>query len=175
LAKDNPVDIKEQKSNDTTVKVIVEDINDNCPNFTMVKYNATVQENKPNGTLITTVSANDKDIGENAKISYKIKNSSNTTLFTIDENSGMVKVKHHLNDKIGYYNLTVIAYDHGNPQKNGTAELSIAVIDLNDHPPVITNIPGGHALSVYEVNFTIHFIISSTNRLYFINIRLADL
>ncbi|XP_060598712.1 cadherin-23-like [Ruditapes philippinarum] len=150
LAKDNPVDIKEQKSNDTTVKVIVEDINDNCPNFTKVEYSARVEETKSNGTLITTVSANDKDIGENAKISYKISNSSNTTLFTIDENSGIVKVKHHLKDKIGYYNLTVIAYDHGYPQLNGTAELSIEVTDINDHKPNITNIPVGNKMSLYE-------------------------
>ena len=51
--------------------VIVLDINDNAPLF-KIPYLASVREDSRNGTVILTVTANDKDAGANGTVVYEI-------------------------------------------------------------------------------------------------------
>ena len=48
----------------TTVTVYVSDVNDNAPSFQQSVYNANIEENQPDGTFVTLVSATDPDLGE---------------------------------------------------------------------------------------------------------------
>ena len=54
-----------------TIKV--DDVNDHAPEFTQKVYRATMSENYPKGASITSVSAQDKDIGKNARMTYTLK------------------------------------------------------------------------------------------------------
>lgn len=153
-ATDNATDVKERKSNETTITVEIDDVNDNCPEFTKHYYNVVVTENQKISTSIATVSAKDKDYGENSSISYKIDDGNNDDLFKINNATGVIYVNKSLSDKIGKYNITVVANDHGNPSLNGTADLFVEVTDENTHKPKITNIPNGNTINVYEVKYT---------------------
>jgi len=53
------------------VTVTVDDVNDNSPVFDRVgHYRVDVDENQPEGTHVTKVSARDKDKGQNGTVSY---------------------------------------------------------------------------------------------------------
>ena len=52
--------------------VTVEDINDVTPNFTESVYVASIIENVPPGSSITTVIANDDDAGESGAVTYTV-------------------------------------------------------------------------------------------------------
>ena len=56
-----------------TVTIMIDDINDNTPKFTQKVYRTTMSENFPKGASITSVSATDADTGENAKLTYTLK------------------------------------------------------------------------------------------------------
>lgn len=46
------------------VNILIEDVNDNSPNFTQASYNAYVMETAEVGKSIATVSATDRDSGK---------------------------------------------------------------------------------------------------------------
>lgn len=54
------------------VNVTVLDANDNAPEFSQSRYNATVPWNASLDYLVTTVHAVDPDLGENARVAYSI-------------------------------------------------------------------------------------------------------
>ena len=70
------------------IKFTVKDSNDNPPVFAQNAFNFVVTENVESNYLIGKVSAEDKDSGANAKITYQFKSSSRA--FTIDGPSGMI-------------------------------------------------------------------------------------
>lgn len=61
------------------VLIGVEDVNDHTPQFTMAMYDGQVYESAALGSAVVTVTALDKDKGQNAQISYSIESGSNTT------------------------------------------------------------------------------------------------
>ena len=61
--------------------ITIIDVNDNVPVFTRPLYTAQVKEDVPLGVTILKVEAEDKDSGENARVSYTVDNSN----FTINE------------------------------------------------------------------------------------------
>ena len=76
------------------LKVIIIDENDNAPQFTGSKFQASVTEGQPAGTFIYQVEAKDLDLGENSEIKYsilKVKPISAGKMFSIDEISGSIK------------------------------------------------------------------------------------
>ena len=56
-----------------TVTIVITDVNDHPPQFTRSIYKTTMSESYRRGASITSVSASDKDIGINAKLTYILK------------------------------------------------------------------------------------------------------
>lgn len=61
------------------VLIGVEDVNDHAPQFTMAMYDGQVYESAALGSAVVTVTALDKDKGQNAQISYSIESGEHTT------------------------------------------------------------------------------------------------
>ena len=57
-------------SSDVEVSLSLVDVNDNSPVFNKTVYQAYVKENQPVGTPLLVVTATDKDVGTNARLSY---------------------------------------------------------------------------------------------------------
>ena len=55
----------------TPIRIIIDDINDNAPNFKMPFYSTTVRENSDVGTVIIKITSEDLD--KNRTISYRYK------------------------------------------------------------------------------------------------------
>lgn len=69
--------------------VIVDDENDNVPNFEHVKYETVLLEDAPIGTTVLTTRAHDADMGVNAKIMYSLSNQTEN-VFQIDNKTGAI-------------------------------------------------------------------------------------
>lgn len=153
-AEDNPNNAEDKRLTIQDVVIIVEDVNDNNPMFTKESYEGAVLENALPGQSVLTVTAIDKDAGNNSVVKYYFINDTQPAgLFEIDSVLGIIKVNMTLVGHAGQYMLAVIAEDQGEPKLNGTSMVNITVHDVNLNPPVITNIPDNNIIKVYEVSF----------------------
>ncbi|KGL79349.1 Protocadherin Fat 2, partial [Tinamus guttatus] len=117
---------KPPRVSQTTVKVFVEDVNDNAPHFENVPYYASVQDGTEPGDVLFQVSATDKDIGDNGAITYSF--AEDYKYFWIDPYLGDISLKKPLDyQALNKYNLRVIAKDRGEPPLQAEEEVVISV------------------------------------------------
>ena len=69
------------------VNVVVTDVNDNKPAFTLKTYKKKIPEDFPSGENVIRVLAVDEDQGKNAQISY-VFSQTGSGYFSIDEETG---------------------------------------------------------------------------------------
>ena len=119
------------------VIVNVDDINDHAPKFGKSQYSATILERKPTNTLVTTVTATDKDSGTNAQLSYSITSGNQGSRFKIN-NRGEVRITQELNfEQQQSYTLGITVQDGGSPSQKASATLSVVVQDVNEPPKFV--------------------------------------
>ncbi|XP_010288229.1 PREDICTED: protocadherin Fat 4-like, partial [Phaethon lepturus] len=132
--------------NDTdyaAVFIKVTDVNDNSPVFGITSTTITILESMPAGTNITSVSGTDVDEGFNGFVVYTLKGGEGK--MDIDA-SGLILLEKKLDRETqGFYNLTVIASDQGQPVLSTALNLTVIIDDVNDNPPVFSS-------SRYEVS-----------------------
>nr|XP_015205333.1 PREDICTED: protocadherin Fat 2 [Lepisosteus oculatus] len=110
----------------TYVKVYVDDINDNAPEFLNLPYAVTVQDDADPGDVLFQVTATDKDLGENGAVMFSLQD--DFDLFRIDPYLGDVSLQRSLDfESMNKYVLTVIASDVGDPSLTSEAELIVQV------------------------------------------------
>ncbi|XP_050427900.1 cadherin-89D [Adelges cooleyi] len=124
------------------IRVIVEDENDNAPEFQKASYEGSVLENSLDGTLVNLnapIKTFDRDFGPNSMYSL-ILQGEGSEMFTINKESGTVTVSNFLLDREtrSVYHLKIVATDRGN--LSSVATLSIRVIDVNDNVPSFTHV-----------------------------------
>ncbi|XP_068600655.1 protocadherin Fat 3 [Brachionichthys hirsutus] len=125
-----------QMSNWRLLTVIIEDANDNDPQFYQDSFSALVSENAAIGIEVVTVNAFDKDIGQNGQLSYKML--TGVPQFGIDSETGSVFVATHLDrETIPVFTLKIEARDKGErgTRRSSVTTLSIIVEDVNDCAP----------------------------------------
>ncbi|XP_078145395.1 protocadherin beta-16-like [Centroberyx gerrardi] len=127
-----------QLSGTVQIQVTVLDANDNAPAFTQSMYKASLVENSPKGSLLTTVTATDIDQGSNGLVTYSISGNTDEILdlFEVDGTSGKVR----LIGKIDYetskhYQLDIKAKDQGG--LTDSCKIIFDIIDVNDNSPII--------------------------------------
>ena len=69
--------------------VVVEDENDNEPQFDKPMYIASVAENAPSGTTVLVVKAVDADLDNNGQVFYSFKNETSAA-FHINNQTGVI-------------------------------------------------------------------------------------
>lgn len=108
------------------VKVYVEDVNDNPPQFESVPYYTSVQDGTEPGDVLFQVSATDKDIGDNGAITYSF--TEDYKYFWIDPYLGDISLKKPLDyQALNKYTLRVIAKDSGEPSLHAQEEVIVTV------------------------------------------------
>ncbi|XP_076254709.1 cadherin 88C [Rhynchophorus ferrugineus] len=124
-----------------TIKIQIEDINDNNPKFDQAFYKFAVQENSKNGILVGTVRAQDPD--KNKTIVYQIETSSrNSHLIHMVNSSGDLLVGSKIDRELhSWLNLTIKATDSGIPSRSGYTQVFVQILDENDNNPVFSAEP----------------------------------
>ncbi|XP_046839069.1 protocadherin Fat 4-like [Xenia sp. Carnegie-2017] len=112
------------------------DINDNSPRFGQPEYSFTVTENRPPGTHIVYLRADDRDSEKNKLITYSFSNGNIGFALVINNETGEISTSRPLDrEKVSQYFLTVKAIDHGKPSLQGRTNVTINVLDVNDVIP----------------------------------------
>ncbi|XP_053728138.1 protocadherin-16-like [Synchiropus splendidus] len=121
---------------EANLTVLVDDVNDNTPAFTQDLYQVTISEHLPAGSAIFTVTATDRDSGDNGKISYKVMSSSRG-VFYIDPSNGTLFVSQKTEFDFENPSILVVirAQDHGSPSLSSFATVHVQVSDVNDNTP----------------------------------------
>ncbi|XP_073991281.1 cadherin 88C isoform X3 [Rhodnius prolixus] len=152
-----------QKSAIANLDICITDFNDNAPVFVSPPHNTTIRvpENATVGSMIITVEAVDKDIGQNAAVSYKLKQdlTGDWKTFTIEPHTGVITLRSPLDRETQkVYQIRVEAYDHGVPTPlSSDLDLTIYVRNINDHQPQFL-------VEEFTVNFTEHAVPGSERR-----------
>ncbi|TKR66889.1 hypothetical protein L596_023117 [Steinernema carpocapsae] len=112
------------------VHVQILDANDNAPEFLKPRYMVTVPATANVDDQVVQVQAKDGDIGENARVSYRLSQTRSNVVpkFRVEESSGIIRVfdSHLIQGSV--HELLVIASDHGLPQPlESTAFVTITV------------------------------------------------
>ncbi|XP_076861954.1 protocadherin gamma-A11-like isoform X17 [Brachyhypopomus gauderio] len=126
-----------QRTGTVSIRVVVQDANDNAPIFTQAVYKASVVENSHRGTFITSVLATDKDEGVFGRVTYYLDQISHANnVFSLNPDTGEIRIQGDVDyEKTKQYQLNVIAKDKGS--LSNSCKVIIEVIDVNDNTPVI--------------------------------------
>ncbi|KAI4798963.1 hypothetical protein KUCAC02_020368, partial [Chaenocephalus aceratus] len=110
----------------TQVKVFIDDVNDNAPQFLNLPFSMMISETSEPGDVFYQAMAVDRDLGENGAIVYSLEE--DYDLFRIDPDLGDVSLQRPLDfEALNKYVLTVFAIDEGEPSHTTMAQLSIQV------------------------------------------------
>ncbi|XP_036372790.1 protocadherin Fat 1a isoform X3 [Megalops cyprinoides] len=169
------------RSCEAQVRITVEDVNDNVPQFAADPYAVTVFENTEVGTFVAKLQATDLDLGANGEVLYSLADSADGT-FSIDGRSGVVSLQRPLDREAqAVYSLRALASDRGvSPRLSSACAVLVSVLDINDNPPVFEQreyvaavpedvAPGTQVLRVFaasrdvEANAEISYAIVSGN------------
>ncbi|XP_014113404.1 PREDICTED: desmoglein-2 [Pseudopodoces humilis] len=126
---------------DLPIKVV--DINDNFPVFSHEVFVGSVEELSEAGTIVMRINATDADEPNNlnSKIAFRIVSQSPSDAFSMDKNTGEVRVaKINLDRETqSSYSLVVEAKDRGGETGGNaaTCSLEIKILDVNDNLPVV--------------------------------------
>ncbi|XP_039519002.1 protocadherin beta-16-like isoform X2 [Pimephales promelas] len=150
-----------QLSGSIEIHISVLDANDNAPVFSQSVYKASVTENAPKDTIVSTVSATDADEGINSKIEYSITNMQDNVrqLFDINKDNGQVTVVGIIDfEKARNYEIRVQASDHGG--LTDSCKIIVDVIDINDNTPVINIISKTNVIAENAMPDTVVIMIN---------------
>nr|XP_023023050.1 cadherin-23 [Leptinotarsa decemlineata] len=118
-----------------SIKVNIEDVNDNSPKFRKPFYKFSVAENSKNGVPIGTIIADDLD--KNRTITYGLMSPMEiSNLIYLDPERGDLVVSGKIDHELfQWLNLTIKATDNGMPPRSSGVEVFIQILDENDNNP----------------------------------------
>ena len=118
----------------TTVRITVNDLNDNPPVFIQGPTNVQVRENAPQGFDVAQYIAEDNDAGVNGEIEYSLS-SNGTVPFNLDSQTGLLTVDGSIDyEMVQMYTVVVAASNPGSNQTDSVT-VQIEVLNLNDNTP----------------------------------------
>ncbi|KAK3521773.1 hypothetical protein QTP70_018306, partial [Hemibagrus guttatus] len=111
------------------VRVQVEDVNDNAPEFVGLPYYAAVQVDAQIGSSVFQVSAIDLDKGINGMVSYELEDEHR--YFKLNSTTGELTIQRSFVADMSSveYSLVIIARDAGYPSLFTAVELSVTVVN----------------------------------------------
>ncbi|XP_030001924.1 protocadherin gamma-A11-like [Sphaeramia orbicularis] len=123
------------------ITVEITDINDHSPTFSIKNIHFEISESANVGSRFSMTSAEDPDVGINSLREYFL---TENDYFILKQNSNadgkkyaeMVLQKPLDRETSPNHSLKLIAVDGGTPQRSGTVNIEIAVLDVNDNAPV---------------------------------------
>ncbi|XP_052754013.1 DE-cadherin isoform X2 [Galleria mellonella] len=126
-----------------TIKILIEDINDNQPVFDKVSYMESVPQDLPSGREVMRISATDIDDGNNSIVHYSLdSNSPDQSYFYIDPDNGVIFLNKSIDKVPGYkFKLSAIVKDMGDQPQQSSITLDIQVVESNKKSPSFIEVP----------------------------------
>ncbi|CAL4152665.1 unnamed protein product, partial [Meganyctiphanes norvegica] len=118
-----------------SLKIDVEDINDNAPIFSLNQYDVTIKEDAPVNSIITKIITKDLDLGINSLVNFDLIDSAEG-YFSIDNKEGLISLLKALDRETqDTYSITIKITDQGTPPLSSVTHMTISVLDVNDNYP----------------------------------------
>ncbi|XP_056899773.1 protocadherin alpha-13-like [Takifugu flavidus] len=129
-------------SSEKKLSVVVSDVNDNSPQFSMHPYTFYVPENNDLVLPVFSVTASDHDDSNNAQITYRIhrENTAETAGLFLNinsENGDIFALKSFDFEAQKTFQFQVVASDSGSPSLSSNVTVNVFILDQNDNAPVI--------------------------------------
>lgn len=126
-----------QEVNDTEVaKRVRRELRNQSPYFDQALYIASVLEEQPPNTAVTTVRARDPEDSPVVYSMVSLLDSRSQGMFKVDSRTGQVTTSTKLDRELmDVHYFRVVATDDSFPPRSGTTTLQINVQDCNDHGP----------------------------------------
>ncbi|KAM9740542.1 protocadherin alpha-7-like isoform 12-T12 [Menidia menidia] len=130
-------------SSEKTISVVVSDVNDNSPEFSLSPYTFYVTEGNNPGASVFSVKAFDRDENNNALISYHIvRDGSNdnklASFLNVNSETGdIVALKSFDFETLKTFQFHIVATDSGTPSLSSNVTVNVFILDQNDNAPVI--------------------------------------
>ena len=127
----------QQSSNNASVTINIEDINDNFAHFEKTLYTASIAENTGVTTSVLQVVAVDRDgTTKHSNLTFSINQTLASSKFQIDPITGVITVKAQLDyETVREYHFSVIATDNGTVPYQRHTNIIIYITDINDEIP----------------------------------------
>nr|XP_061793181.1 protocadherin gamma-A11-like [Nerophis lumbriciformis] len=125
------------------IHIDVSDVNDNIPTFLQNPIQLYLLENNTPGNSIFSVNAFDKDLNENAALTYHINRGEESqvqmsTFLNINPETGVVTALKSFDfETLKSFHFRVVATDGGNPPLSSNVTVNVFILDQNDNAPVI--------------------------------------
>ncbi|XP_062416668.1 protocadherin alpha-8-like isoform X32 [Pungitius pungitius] len=126
-----------------TLSIQVSDVNDNFPEFSQNPLELYLMENNFPGDSIFSVLANDRDLNDNAAVSYHIirgkggHNDMASFLNVNSDNGHISALKSFDFETMKTFQFQVVATDSGTPSLSSNVTVHVFILDQNDNAPVI--------------------------------------
>ncbi|KAL3853661.1 hypothetical protein ACJMK2_017186 [Sinanodonta woodiana] len=120
----------------TSIRITILDVNDNDPIFSSGFYNSEIAYNDGCQLTITTVTASDADAGANAEVSYYFTQNNYPTLFSLDGNTGGIKLFATATSGT-MYRVDVAAKDNGSPQRTSSTASTVRIDTYSPNSVII--------------------------------------
>ncbi|XP_077166931.1 protocadherin beta-16-like isoform X17 [Paroedura picta] len=122
------------------IEIQIKDVNDNSPKFSKKEFKLAIPEHVPTNTRFPLESAQDADLGVNSVQNYTLSANGNFRLDVQSDEIGSKSVDLVLEkpldrEKEAQFRMTLMAVDGGVPQRTGTIQININVLDSNDNFP----------------------------------------
>ncbi|XP_069754150.1 protocadherin beta-15-like isoform X2 [Narcine bancroftii] len=124
-----------------SIMIEISDVNDNSPAFDREEFRLDILEMTTPGSRFRLQNAHDPDAGTNSVRAYQLSHNAHFIL-----NGGVAEEQISMPDLVlerpldreqqTTHRLTLMAIDGGTPQRTGTTQIIISVIDVNDNMPV---------------------------------------
>ncbi|KAM3612183.1 uncharacterized protein V6R79_004086 [Siganus canaliculatus] len=130
-------------SSEKTISVVVSDVNDNSPEFSLSPYTFYVTEGNDPGASVFAVKAFDRDENDNAVISYHIlrggsEDNKLASFLNINPDNGQITALKSFDfETVKTFHFQVVASDSGTPSLSSNVTVNVFILDQNDNPPVI--------------------------------------
>ncbi|XP_064874256.1 protocadherin alpha-3-like [Oncorhynchus nerka] len=125
------------------LNVQISDVNDNSPEFSQNPIELYLLENNAPGASILSVTATDKDLNENAAISYHVVRGEGTqndmtSFLNINSDNGLVSALKTFDfETLKTFQFQVVATDSGTPSLSSNVTINVFILDQNDNAPLI--------------------------------------
>uniref|UniRef100_A0A3B5A1P2 Protocadherin 2 alpha b2 n=1 Tax=Stegastes partitus TaxID=144197 RepID=A0A3B5A1P2_9TELE len=131
-------------SSTSVITVHVSDVNDNAPQFKEPVIHIFVKENSPVGAVIYTMTADDPDVDENAKVTFSVikdsnhKNSVLGSVINVNSETGdIISLQSFNYEELKTFQFKVQATDSGVPPLSSNVTVNVFITDENDNNPTI--------------------------------------
>uniref|UniRef100_A0A672YMB2 Cadherin domain-containing protein n=1 Tax=Sphaeramia orbicularis TaxID=375764 RepID=A0A672YMB2_9TELE len=123
-------------SGQCTIKIMVEDMNDNHPEISIKSFQSPVSEDIKLDTVIAVVSVSDKDSGDNGVVDLHIPDHMPFKLRESSDNYYELVVSEPLDrEKVPEYDITFTVTDRGSPPLSDNETMTLELLDVNDNVP----------------------------------------